>query len=92
MSTKIHTCKSWPHFFDAIVKGDKKHDLRHNDRDFAIGDILLLQRYDPFAGKYTGEECKVKVTYITSNDTPCAFSSAVLDRSYCILSLELLKE
>jgi hypothetical protein len=27
------------------------------------------------------------ITYITSRDTPCAFSSG-LDREYCILSLE----
>lgn len=50
-----HHVKSWSHFFDAIKRGDKRHDLRLNDRDYAVGDMLVLQRYDPFAGCYTGE-------------------------------------
>lgn len=61
------------------------------DRQYKVGDILTLQEYDPFAGKYTGDEMCMKITYITSRDTPCAFSSAALDRDYCILSLEPVK-
>jgi len=34
----------------------------------------------------------VEITYITSNNTPCAFSSAVLDKDYCILSLRLMED
>jgi hypothetical protein len=86
-----HKCKSWTPFYDAIANGSKKHDLRYDtDRHFEIGDIITLQRYDPFEGKYTGDELDVKVTYITSSVTPCAFSSAVLDKEYCILSLEIV--
>lgn len=85
--------KSWSPFFQAIKRGDKLHDLRDKrDRDYKVGDILVLQEYMPFEGQYTGDEVKVKVTYITSNDTPCAFSSSALDRDYCILSLKLLEE
>jgi len=86
-----HKCKSWCPFFEAIKKGDKKHDLRIDDRGFKTGDIITLQSYDPFEGKYTGEELDVRITYITSATTPCAFSSAVLDKKYCILSLEIVK-
>lgn len=86
---KTHYCKSWTYFYDAIVSGEKTHDLRINDRDFAVGDIIVLRRYDQVNGKYTGEECEVKITYITSNKTPCAFSCAVLNKEYCILSINL---
>ena len=34
---KTHYCKSWTYFYDAIVSGEKTHDLRINDRDFAGG-------------------------------------------------------
>jgi hypothetical protein len=85
-----HTVKSWTSFFQAIKAGDKKHDLRKDDRNFQLGDVLILQEYDPFKGEYSGEECRVKITYITGRATPCAFSSAVLDRDYVILSLELV--
>ena len=85
--------KSWMQFYDAIVAGEKKHDLRDTkDRNFKVGQVLLLKRYDQFRGVYTGESQKVRVTFITSRDIPCAFSSAVLDRDYAILSLELVSD
>lgn len=83
--------KSWPVFFQAIREGIKKHDLRDaRDHHFFVGQELLLKEYDPFAGAYTGEVETVRVTYITSRETPCALSSAVLDKGYAILSLELV--
>lgn len=85
-----HHVKSWSHFFDAIKDGRKLHDLRKLDRDYNVGDILVLQKYDNINGNYTGDEIEVEITYITSNKTPCAFSSSALDRDYGIFSLRLL--
>lgn len=82
-----HKVKSWAHFFDAIKAGKKLHDLRKLDRDYKVGDILILQRYDNINGEYTGEELEVEIAYITSNKVPCAFSSSALDRDYGIFSL-----
>lgn len=88
-----HKVKSWAHFFDAIKAGKKLHDLRKLDRDYKVGDILILQRYDNINGEYTGEELEVEITYITSNKVPCAFSSSALDRDYGIFSLrKILKK
>jgi len=84
----IHRVKSWSHFFDAIVNGDKLHDLRKNDRDYKVGDTIVLRRYDMKNGRFTGEECERKISYITNNQFPCAYSSAVLPHDYCILSLK----
>ena len=84
-----HYVKSWVPFFQAFLRGEKKHDMRDmKDREYKVGDYLHLQEYDPFKGEYTGVEMTMKITYITSRDTPCAFSSSALDRDYCILSLE----
>lgn len=89
--TLTHKCKSWSPFFQAIKKGIKTHDLRFDfDRNFKIGDIIRLEEYLPFEGRYTGDFVNVKVTYITSSKTPCAFSSAVLDKDYCILSIKVV--
>ena len=88
MSNKTHVVRSWAHLYDAIEIGLKTHDLRKNDRDYQVGDQLVLQRYDNTTGRYTGQEQKVKITYITGRDhVPCAFSSAVLPNDYCILSI-----
>jgi Domain of unknown function (DUF3850) len=85
-----HIVKSWAHFFDAIKRGDKTHDLRKDDRNFQVGDVLRLERYDNVTGRYTEDApCFVDVTYITNRQTPCAFSSSVLEPGYCILSIQL---
>ena len=65
----------------------KTHDLRVMDRDYAIGDVLVLQEYDWGAKTYTGRECRAEVTYITSAQAPCAFSPTALHPQYCILSI-----
>lgn len=88
-----HTVKSWTHFFQAIKNGYKKHDLRDmKDRNYQVGDTMTLCEYDNIKGQFTGDTLDVKITYITSREVPCAFSSAVLDGDFCILSLELLPE
>jgi ASC-1-like (ASCH) protein len=92
MGMTTHQMKSWTQFFQAIKNGTKKHDLRRMDRDFKVGDMIILHEYDQFKGEYTGEQLDVKITFITSEDTPCAYSSAVLERGYCILSLEHIIE
>lgn len=85
----IHELKSWRHFFQAIISGDKVHDLRKNDRGYNVGDVLVLKEYNFENGTYTGSWCEAVVTYITDNRTPCAYSSAVLPNDYCILSLRV---
>lgn len=85
-----HHVKSWSHFFQAIKKGDKLHDLRKMDRDYNVGDILVLEEYDFINGTYTGDSLEVEISYITSNKVPCAFSSSALAKDYAILSLRKL--
>ncbi len=80
--------KSWPWFFEPMCSGKKKHDMRDmRDRPYKIGDRMLLREWDPRNGQYTGREAIAMITYITSNEAPCAMSSTALDRNTCILSL-----
>ena len=63
----IHKLKTWPEQFDAIKEGSKTFEFRKNDRNFEIGDILLLQKFDPTIGTegvYLCEEILVKVFHI----------------------------
>lgn len=83
--------KSWPAFFSKMITGEKKHDMRKkSDRAYAVGDKVLLREYDPFGGGYTGRQAIFKITYITSDDTPCALSSNALAQDACILSMEVI--
>ncbi|WP_409977724.1 DUF3850 domain-containing protein [Bradyrhizobium sp. SZCCHNPS10062] len=84
-----HELKCWPQFFDEIQAGRKKHDLRRsNDRKFKVGDVLLLREFDPKKDGYTGRSTKVRVTYVTSSDLPCALSREALHPNFCILSIQ----
>ncbi len=49
-----HYLKTWPEFFQAIKKKKKKFEIRLNDRDYQVGDILVLQEFDPVQKDYTG--------------------------------------
>jgi hypothetical protein len=85
-----HNVKSWPALFEATLSGAKTHDMRRaHDRDYRVGDILLLQEFDPATQKYTGRELRAEITYITSAEVPCALSEGGLLPSYVILSIKL---
>lgn len=85
-----HHKKSWPQFFQPIKAGTKLHDLRSTkDDDYQVGDDIVLREYDPVVGAYTGDEVRAEITFITSEVTPCAYSSHALERGYAILSLRL---
>ena len=67
-----HELKTWPEMFQAALAGDKTHEIRKNDRPYAVGDVLHLREWDPEAlvfdeeaYGYTGETLNVEVTFIT---------------------------
>jgi hypothetical protein len=62
-----HELKSWPEFYQKIKSGEKRFDIRLNDRSFKVGDTLHLREWSPDNQKYTGDECRVKVDYIMAN-------------------------
>jgi len=51
-----HRLKTWPQFFQPALEGRKPFEVRVNDRDFKVGDTLLLQEYDLASRTYTGRE------------------------------------
>lgn len=44
---RMHTLKTLPEFFDASKRGVKPFEVRKNDRDFQVGDVLELVEFDP---------------------------------------------
>lgn len=84
-----HRLKCWPYFFNQIVAGEKTHELRRTDRDFSVGDRLVLEEYEPVNGAYTGRTATVEVTCITSSEQACALSDEALGKDFCIMSVRL---
>jgi len=52
-AARNHVLKTDPEVFDAVARGDKTHEIRLNDRDFTIGDGLIL-----LETRYTGAEMR----------------------------------
>lgn len=49
--------------FEAVVSGNKRFEIRENDRNYKKGDILRLNEYQD--GQYTGDVHVAEITYIT---------------------------
>lgn len=84
----VHHLKTWPLYFQAIERGDKTFELRRNDRDFKVGDTLILQEWDPRkgGGNYTGRWAAFKAGYVIEGGDE-EFGADALSPLYCILSL-----
>ncbi|ALS22175.1 DUF3850 domain-containing protein [Paenibacillus naphthalenovorans] len=59
----IHELKTWSEYFHKLKTEEKTFEVRKNDRNFKVGDLLLLREYNPNTG-YTNEVCWRKITYI----------------------------
>jgi len=72
--------KVWPEYFQKIVDGLKKYELRLADFDIKEGDILILKEWDPRSRKYTGREISKKVTYILKTNDVRFWDKKEIDR------------
>lgn len=59
----IHELKILPEYFNAVVVGRKTFEIRKNDRNFLVDDVLLLKEFQD--GTFTGRETLQQVTYLT---------------------------
>lgn len=64
---KIHNLKCWPVYFQKILDKRKTAELRYNDRNYQIGDIVYLQEYDNEKKEYLGRKIHIEITDITEN-------------------------
>jgi hypothetical protein len=49
-----HYLKIWPEFYKDVKSRRKRFEMRFNDRGYQVGDILVLQEFDPTLKDYTG--------------------------------------
>ena len=91
--TTTHRLKSWPEFFQPLIDGQKTFELRKDDRRYMVGDILLLQEFEPNTGKYTGREIKKRITFKLDGIGPGGITPMHgLSRGYAILAIADLSE
>ena len=79
---KVNYLKIKPEYFKDIERGVKTFELRKNDRDFKVGDVLMLIKLDN-EGNETDQVMRVKITYILK-DCP----DYGLKEGYAILGID----
>jgi len=79
MSRGHHNLKTETEYYQAIERGDKKFELRKNDRNFQVYDILYLE--ETVEGKYTGRKLgPLEIQYILEG------GKYGLPEGYCIMN------
>lgn len=62
LDARTHVLKCDSEQFIKVDSGEKPFEVRLNDRDFSVGDTLILQDWDPQSENYTGLSCRRVVT------------------------------
>lgn len=57
-----HLLKAWPQFFNPVYSGQKPFEIRKNDRNFKVGDILVLREF------FVCDKCEGLGTVLTQNE------------------------
>ena len=81
---KIHDLKIEKKYFNDVVTERKKFEVRKNDRNYQVNDILSLNEYDKDKQIYTGRHISAKVLYILDDST-------FLKERYVVLSIAIIK-
>jgi hypothetical protein len=60
-----HELKTWPDPFEAVWDGRKPYEVRRNDRNYLVGDCLVLREWDPGRSRYGQRSISAVITYLT---------------------------
>lgn len=75
-----HELKISPEYFSEVINGNKTFEVRRNDRNYSVGDTLLLREF--VGNTYTGRNCRCTISYILNHPTYCP-------KGYIILAIKL---
>lgn len=81
-----HELKTWPRFFEELLRGNKTFELRRNDRDFQTGDDVIFKEWDEKLEDFTGRKLHRTITYVLRSED--ISSKWGLQLGFCIFSFE----
>ena len=74
-----HELKTLPQYFEQVWSGNKRFEVRKNDRDFQLGDCLVLKEYQQ-DGRYTKRLITCNISYVLKD-----FEG--IEKGYCVLGI-----
>lgn len=88
MDEHTHELKTWPEYFQAAWDGNKTFELRKNDRDYQVGDKLILREWCLDKNDYTGLSITKRVSYILKDAEGFKYDELGLKDGYVIMGFE----
>jgi ASC-1-like (ASCH) protein len=82
--SKTHELKIYPKYFEAILDGKKTFEIRKNNRNFHVGDSIVLREFDNI--KYSGREIHATIKYML-DDTFIGLEEGYVAFSFGILKI-----
>lgn len=76
---KYHDLKTWDEFWSDLESGAKTFEIRKDDRNFQVGDILIQKKFNPRTKTFSGEILNFEITYKTT------FKQ---NKGYCVLGIK----
>ena len=76
---KVVRKKILPEFFKAVRALEKNFEIREDEDDIQVGDLLILEEFIPYKG-YTGDGVRRYVKYVLRNCPEYG-----LKNGYCII-------
>lgn len=76
-----HELKVWKQYFAMLFCGSKKFEVRKNDRNYKLGDELILREWDEIKEEYTGRMLHRRVNYILEG------GQFGIEKGYVVMSL-----
>ena len=93
-----HNLKVWPEFFNLLGSDEKNFEIRKRDREFSVGDTLVLSEWSPTSKEFTGESRTAEVIYLLNlADVPGILAAQGSDSpnrisDFCVMGLNFLDE
>ncbi|MEI6597019.1 MAG: DUF3850 domain-containing protein [bacterium] len=72
--------KIWSQYFEKVISGEKKFELRLADWECNAGDILVLREWNPETKEYTGRQIQKEVGYVIKTKECNLFSREDIER------------
>ena len=82
---KIPSIKILPEYFEEVLAGRKRAELRLNDREYKKGDIYDLREWNPKRQRYTGRKINIQISHVLEN-----FEG--LKKGWCVFSFKTYEE
>ena len=89
---KYHRLKTLAPYWERVQSGEKTFEIRKNDRDFQVGDVLELEYYNPnepiqFVNNYNPPSIiRTEIKYIFNG------GKFGLDVDYCVMAIEIINQ